>query len=84
MTHAAVGDALADMPLFLEPDQAVTVPLEQTYNALSTRAMTGLSIEAAVAIARQFPWERYASFADIGTAQGALPVEFYFKEIVAA
>lgn len=39
------------------------------------RAMTGLSIEAAVAIARQFPWRRYATFADIGTAQGALPVE---------
>jgi hypothetical protein len=30
---AEVGDALADMPLFLEPGQAVTVPLEMTYNA---------------------------------------------------
>jgi hypothetical protein len=30
---AAVGDVLTDMPLFLEPGQAVTVPLEQTYNA---------------------------------------------------
>lgn len=29
----AVGDALADMPLFLEPDQAVDVPLDSTYQA---------------------------------------------------
>jgi hypothetical protein len=29
----AVGDSLADMPLFLEPGQAVTMPLEATYNA---------------------------------------------------
>jgi hypothetical protein len=29
----AVGEALPDMPLFLEPGQAVTVPLEATYNA---------------------------------------------------
>jgi hypothetical protein len=28
-----VGDALADMPPFLEADQAVTVPLEATYTA---------------------------------------------------
>jgi hypothetical protein len=31
--HTAVGQALPDMPLFLEPGQAVTVPLEATYNA---------------------------------------------------
>lgn len=31
--HAALGDAVPDMPLFLEPQQTVTVPLEQTYNA---------------------------------------------------
>ncbi|MCR4411646.1 MAG: DUF4058 family protein [Thermoguttaceae bacterium] len=30
---AAVGDVLTDMPLFLEPDKAVDVPLEATYNA---------------------------------------------------
>jgi len=29
----AVGEPLAEMPLFLEPGQAVTVPLEVTYNA---------------------------------------------------
>lgn len=31
VVHAAVGDALTDMPLFLEPGLAVTVPLETTY-----------------------------------------------------
>lgn len=33
VVQAAVGDALTDMPLFLEPEQAVTVPLEATYTA---------------------------------------------------
>jgi hypothetical protein len=33
VVHVAVGDALVDMPLFLEPGQAVTVPLESTYQA---------------------------------------------------
>ena len=32
VVHSAVGDTLADMPLFLEPEQAVSVPLEETYN----------------------------------------------------
>jgi hypothetical protein len=31
--HAAVGDALADMPLFLATQQTVTVKLDATYNA---------------------------------------------------
>jgi hypothetical protein len=38
-------------------------------------AMSSLSTPAAEAIARQFPWEQYGSFADIGTAQGRVPVE---------
>ena len=33
VVHAAVGDPLTDMPLFLEPEQAVQVPLEATYTA---------------------------------------------------
>jgi hypothetical protein len=33
VVQAAVGDALTDMPLFLEPEKAVEVPLEATYNA---------------------------------------------------
>jgi hypothetical protein len=38
------------------------------------QAMTGLSLGSATALARQFPWERYQTFADVGTAQGGLPV----------
>jgi hypothetical protein len=38
------------------------------------KAMTGLSLGAAQAIAEKFPWPDYKSFADIGTAQGGLPV----------
>ena len=39
------------------------------------RAMTGLSRGANQAIARQFPWDRYKTFADVGTAQGDLAVQ---------
>jgi hypothetical protein len=38
-------------------------------------AMTGLSHGASMAIGRQFPWSEYATFADIGTAQGDLAVQ---------
>src|SRR6187402_1049902 len=34
------------------------------------KAMTGISMGSAMAIATKFPWQRYKSFADIGTAQG--------------
>ncbi len=37
-------------------------------------AMTGLSMGAARAIARKFPWKSYESLADMGCAQGCLPV----------
>jgi hypothetical protein len=37
------------------------------------QAMTGLSLGIGKAIANQFPWKKYKSFADIGTAQGGLP-----------
>jgi hypothetical protein len=33
VVHRAVGDPLTDMPLFLEPERAVTTPLEATYQA---------------------------------------------------
>lgn len=39
------------------------------------RAMTGLSLGAAHAIVDKFPWADHKTFADIGTAQGALAVE---------
>jgi hypothetical protein len=38
------------------------------------QAMTGLSLNSAQALARIFPWDRYHTFADVGTAQGGLPV----------
>ena len=37
--------------------------------------MTGLSIGAAQAIAKKFPWKKYKTFVDVGAAQGALPVQ---------
>lgn len=37
-------------------------------------AMTGISMGAGRAIAEKFPWQRYRTFADIGTAQGGVPV----------
>ncbi|WP_250434636.1 acetylserotonin O-methyltransferase [Caballeronia sp. ATUFL_F2_KS9A] len=39
------------------------------------QAMSGVSMGAAHAIARQFPWSEYRTFIDIGAAQGALPVQ---------
>jgi len=39
------------------------------------RGMTGASLPAAQSLARRFPWEQYATFADIGTAQGCVPVQ---------
>lgn len=39
------------------------------------QGMSGVSLIPARAIAAKFPWKRYQSFADIGTAQGCLPVQ---------
>lgn len=39
------------------------------------RAMTAGSLGSARAIARCFPWERYRTFVDVGTAEGCLPVQ---------
>jgi precorrin-6B methylase 2 len=38
-------------------------------------AMSGLSHGANLAIAQQFPWREYTTFADVGTAQGDLAVQ---------
>jgi hypothetical protein len=38
------------------------------------KAMTGISMGAGHAIALKFPWGRYRTFVDIGTAEGAVPV----------
>jgi hypothetical protein len=39
------------------------------------RAMSGVSMSAAMAIAQRFPWQNYSTFVDIGAAQGALSVQ---------
>lgn len=39
------------------------------------RAMSGVSRGANLAIARQFPWDRYCTYVDAGTAQGDLAVQ---------
>jgi len=39
------------------------------------KAMTGLSLGSARAIARKFPWKRFHTFADVGCAQGGVAVE---------
>jgi hypothetical protein len=38
------------------------------------KAMSGISVGAAMAIAERFPWKKYRTFIDIGTAQGFVPV----------
>lgn len=37
-------------------------------------AMTGISMGPALAIAEKFPWAKYRTFIDVGTAEGGLPV----------
>lgn len=37
-------------------------------------AMSGISAGSAHAIAEKFPWKQYRSFADVGSAQGMVPV----------
>ena len=38
------------------------------------KAMTGLSLGSAHAIAAKFPWHEYETFVDVGCAQGGVPV----------
>lgn len=42
---------------------------------LFTKAMTGISMGANKMMARKFPWEKYKTFVDVGTAEGGLPVQ---------
>jgi len=42
---------------------------------LFLQGMTGISLGAAKAITRKFPWRDYQTFVDVGGAQGALPVQ---------
>ena len=43
--------------------------------AFFVKGMTGASLAPAKALAAKFPWECYATFFDIGTAQGCVPVQ---------
>ncbi|OLL28579.1 methyltransferase [Burkholderia sp. SRS-W-2-2016] len=47
---------------------------EQTLRGF-LKAMSGVSLGAARAMAQKFPWQNYRTFIDIGTAQGGLPVQ---------
>jgi hypothetical protein len=42
--------------------------------AFFVKAMTGASLAPAKALAAKFPWDRYETFVDVGTAQGCVPV----------
>jgi hypothetical protein len=42
--------------------------------AAFVKGMTGGSLPAAKALASRFPWQKYESFLDVGTAEGCLPV----------
>src|SRR3954467_5667172 len=42
-------------------------------------AMTGISMGDAHAIAEKFPWSRYNSVIDIGTAEGCVPVQLALR-----
>ena len=50
--------------LYANPDRA----------RLFQRSMTGHSLPSAMSIAQKFPWSKYRTFVDIGTAEGCLPV----------
>jgi O-methyltransferase domain/Dimerisation domain len=39
------------------------------------QAMTAMSMGSAIAIATKFPWQKYKTFMDIGTARGNVPVQ---------
>ncbi|HET9177765.1 MAG TPA: methyltransferase [Terriglobia bacterium] len=66
------------------PQNEVKGGNENTFDALYSdpdrlrtflSAMTGVSIPSAMAIARKFPWKKYRTFVDVGTAQGGLPTQ---------
>jgi SAM-dependent methyltransferase len=49
--------------------------LNQKRLRLFLRSMTGHSLPSAMAIAQKFPWQKYKTFADVGTAEGCLAVQ---------
>jgi hypothetical protein len=63
--EVAQGDAPFFETLYADPGRL----------AQFLKAMTGLSNAANRSIASRFPWDRYKTFADVGTAQGDLAVQ---------
>lgn len=61
-----------------DPFAAVYADPDNLRNFLG--AMTGVSRGANMAIARQFPWASYQTFADIGTAQGDLAAQIVLAQ----
>lgn len=43
------------------------------------QAMTGVSMGAANALADRFPWDRYSTVIDVGTAEGCVPVQLALR-----
>ena len=67
-----------------QPQNEIAKTGKSTFDALYSdpqrlesflKAMTGISLGAGRAIAQKFPWKHYASFIDIGCAQGGVPVQ---------
>jgi len=55
--------------------QGKTLPGSPAGRRRFVRAMTAGSLHAAQLIAQRFPWDRYRTFLDVGTAEGCLPVQ---------
>jgi hypothetical protein len=66
--EAKVGQNVFDA-LYADPDR-----LRQFL-----KAMTGISMGSALALAEKFPWARFNSVIDIGTAQGCVPVQIAMR-----
>jgi O-methyltransferase domain/Dimerisation domain len=62
-----------------EPDVFAALYADPTRLKGFLRAMTGISHGANMAIADQFPWSKYKTAADCGTAQGDLIVQVALK-----
>jgi hypothetical protein len=45
------------------------------------RAMSGISRPANMAMAQRFPWAKYRTFVDVGTAQGDLPAQIALANV---
>jgi hypothetical protein len=58
-----------------ESEHFATLYRDPTRFSTFVAAMTAGSLAVAMSIAEKFPWQDYRTLADIGTAQGCLPVQ---------